>query len=293
MPFNPWPAASVGILKKMSSFVCPTISDVERISLQPDPVLRNLQITQCYHELALAMAVRTGGSASWCTFATWASKQAGQTIRKEDLIRSLEAATGSETAAIQIIEKIRTSIQQLGIPLELEKALEILWKAYDVPAAFERSSAAVARGNLKVFAEIGVEFARFCADCMSEPVNKSETIARFIEGLRLGDPPDGQRYLRQAFQRYYQVLFEENDKARAELLLLANLEIGYHEQTRLQPEINEALNAPILSTRVFARNLLKILIPEGGWITELGWFLLQFFGWFTELDTTIKAYRLG
>ena len=69
----------------------PTVADVDRIAALADPVLRNLQITQCYCELSRAFAARTGGApANWCTFATWASKQAGQTIRKEDLARTFE-----------------------------------------------------------------------------------------------------------------------------------------------------------------------------------------------------------
>ena len=68
----------------------PTVAEVERIAALPDPVIRNLQITQCYQALSVAMAQRTGLRANWCTFATWASKQAGQTIRKEDLSRMLE-----------------------------------------------------------------------------------------------------------------------------------------------------------------------------------------------------------
>ena len=63
----------------------PTLAEVGQIAAVADPVVRNLQITQCYHELALALAERTGPSANWCTFATWASNQAGVTIRKEDL----------------------------------------------------------------------------------------------------------------------------------------------------------------------------------------------------------------
>jgi len=69
----------------MSSFTgldhVPASAEVDRIATLGDPVLRNLQITQCYHELASALAKRTGPHANWCTFATWASKQAGQTIR--------------------------------------------------------------------------------------------------------------------------------------------------------------------------------------------------------------------
>jgi hypothetical protein len=48
----------------------PVTADVERIAALTDRVLRNLQITQCYHELALVLMERTGWSANWCTFAT-------------------------------------------------------------------------------------------------------------------------------------------------------------------------------------------------------------------------------
>jgi len=47
---------------------------------------------------------------------------------------------------------------------------------------------------------------------------------------------------------------------------LGNLEIGFHEQTRLQPEINEALEAPLLSVAVFARNFLHALYPGHKWL---------------------------
>jgi len=269
--------------------VFPTISEVERIAALPDPVLRNLQITQCYHELALVLAERTGWSANWCTFATWASKQAGQTIRKEDLGRLFEAALGSE-AAFQAAQALKAAAQRLGIQLGVEKILELIWKAYDPQAAFDRSSAAVARGNLKVFTEIGREFARFQAECLPDLVYEAENIARFIEPLRSGDPPDGQGYLRQAFGHYYQALFEEDDKVRVELLLLANLEIGFHEQNRLQPEINEALEAPVISPQAFAHNLLKGLQPDGGWMIEIEWFILRLFGRLTELEAAIEAF---
>jgi hypothetical protein len=225
----------------------PTISEVERIAALADPVLRNLQITQCYHELALGLANRTDGSANWCTFATWASKQAGQTIREEDLGRLLKASVESEGAALQAAQDMRAPIHRKGSQPGIEEILKLIWKAYDPQAAFDRSSAAVARGNLKVFIEIAREFAHFYAECLPGPVYVAQNIAHFVEQLHPGDPPDGQRYLQQAFSHYYQALFTEDEKARVELLLLANLEIGFHEQTRLQPEINEALEAPIIS----------------------------------------------
>ena len=81
-------------------FPFPSVADVERISALADPILRNLQITQCYHELSAAMAARTGTNANWLTFATWASKQVGQTIRKEDLARTLQRGDLRSAASI-------------------------------------------------------------------------------------------------------------------------------------------------------------------------------------------------
>lgn len=78
-----------------ASFTIPTIADVEAIAAIVDPVIRNLRITQCYHELSAVHAGRCSPGANWCTFATWASRQAGQTIRKEDLVRTIARLTGS------------------------------------------------------------------------------------------------------------------------------------------------------------------------------------------------------
>jgi hypothetical protein len=71
-----------------------------------------------------------------------------------------------------------------------------------------------------VFEEIGLQFARYLH----------------------GDRPEGDPLLRQAFAHYDRAL-AESDPARVELAFLANLEIGFHEQTRLQPQILEALDA--------------------------------------------------
>lgn len=174
--------------------------------------------------------------------------------------------------------------------LEIDELLGFIWKVLDPEAAFDRSSDAVARGNLKVFAEIGGEFARFCATCLHDTVYDSEKITRFCEGLRPGEPPDGQRFLRQAFLHYYQAVFEGDEKTRIELMLLANLEIGYHEQTRLQPEINEALTAPVITPEIFTRNLLKALRPQWGRFNNLIWFFMRLFGQLTTIGKAIDEY---
>src|SRR3974390_19435 len=73
----------------------PTIDDVRRIAAIASPVIRNLQITECYARLSAAVAASGGGpGANWCTYATWASRQGGATIRGEDLLDDLQRLLG-------------------------------------------------------------------------------------------------------------------------------------------------------------------------------------------------------
>ncbi len=59
----------------------PTEDQVNKIAAMQDPAARNRQITQTYWDLSAEMGRRILGNANWCTFATWASHQAGVTIR--------------------------------------------------------------------------------------------------------------------------------------------------------------------------------------------------------------------
>ena len=264
----------------------PTIAEVDRIAALPDPVIRNLWITQCYHELAGALATRLTG-ANWCTFATWASKQAGQTIRQEDLARLLENARRAAPIRAQAAPDVAASARTLGSQQNAEEVQETVWGVLNPLAAVDRASAAVGRGNQKVFEEIGREFARFCAACLNDATFDSEKIARFCEELRPGDPPEGQQYLRQAFTRYYQAFFESEAVTRAQLMLLANIEIGFHEQTRLQPEIAEAMNAALIDPKEFRLRLIKALFPQNSRRVRLRVFLLKLFKRPHPFDATL------
>jgi hypothetical protein len=266
----------------------PTLADVDRIAALPAVVIRNLQITQCYHELSAALAARVSG-ANWCTFATWASKQAGQTIRKEDFARLLENALRAAPIRAQTAPDVAASARALGSKQNTEEVQETVWDVINPLAAVDRASDAVGRGNKKVFEEIGREFARFCAACLNEASFDSAKIARFVEELRPGDPPDGQQYLRQAFTRYYQAFFESDPIMRAQLLLLANIEIGFHEQTRLQPEIAAAMNAALIDHQEFRLRLIKALFPQNTWWVRLRLFLLKLFNRPRPFDAALDS----
>ncbi|GAB4581937.1 MAG: hypothetical protein Fur0022_46890 [Anaerolineales bacterium] len=262
----------------------PPVAEVERIAIHADPVIRNLQITQCYYELSHAFTQRTGAVANWCTFATWASKQAGQTIRKQDLLNALEYFLKMTRPAIV---SLLDAAQALGARHTPQTFAQTLWKTLNPLAAIDRASDAVARGNQKVFAEIGREFARFAEICQNDPTYNAEHLAAFCATLRPGDPPDGQQYLQQAFTHYYQAFFEPDAKTRAERLLLANLEIGFHEQTRLQPEIAEALDAAWVSSGEMMRRILGALFPGWGWGLYAGMWLMRQFNRPTKLDLAL------
>ena len=227
----------------------PGPADVRRIAALADPVLRNLEITQCYWRLAAAVGGLTGNGANWCSFATWASRQAGSTIRGEDLVADLERRLASRRWFVHPVASVWRSLLRRGL-LRPDSRLGRLTAQLHTPFdAVERASDAVARGNLAVFAEIGLVFAEWLA----EPAS--------VTNLRPGDPPDGQIYLQQAFARYERAKAEPDPKARAELLVLANLEIGLHEQTRLQPLIREALDAGSVTATDLGRRVLGAAFP--------------------------------
>jgi len=236
--------------------------DVDRIVAIDNPVIRNLEITECYADLAAAMRERIGESADWCTFATWASRQAGATIRGEDLIDIFTRRLGRRAWVLAPIASLKRALLQKGLfqpDTPLGRAMREIHSPID---AFERASAEVARGNLKVFAEIGREFARFVATVPIDASEDSVELLTFIEGLRPGPPPDGQDRLRQAFVEYQRQRHETDPSLRAARILLANLQIGLHEQTRLQPQIAAAVDAPLDTAHDLGERVLHRLIPS-------------------------------
>jgi hypothetical protein len=212
--------------------VKPGVAEVERIAGLQDPVIRNLQITECYARLAAGVESQ---GANWCTFATWASKQAGQTIRGEDLLDALRLELGRDAELLHPIDSLWRAILRRGLFDRSSRFARLVWSLHTPFDALPLASDAVARGNRKVFAEIGLEFARYL----------TLDFDTFMADLQ--DPE-----LRQAFTHL--------QRARAagdpQLLVLSNLEIGLHEQTRLQPEIAEALEAATAPEQSLLKRIL-------------------------------------
>jgi hypothetical protein len=257
----------------------PTVEDVVRIVALPDRVLRNLHITQCYAELSAAMRERCA-EANWCTFALWASRQAGSTIRGEDFIDRFRRRLGQHATLLEPWESLSRWLLRRGLfntTTGLGRVVAAIHTPFD---AFERASAGVAAGNLKVFAEIGKEFARFIVTVPVDAPVDSEELRSFARELRPGPAPEGQDYLIEAFTHFQQQRHESDPAVRAALVLLANLKIGVHEQTRLQPEIVAAVDAPLVTAADLGARVLAVLIPGSPrwpWLlrapvaTPIGW----------------------
>jgi hypothetical protein len=103
-------------------------------------------------------------------------------------------------------------------------------------------------GNIKVFAELGPIFARMIAAYHDCDVYDRDEFERFLDslGLRPGrSEAGGQDSLRQALVHYHDAMFQPEPKRKSELILLANFKVGLHEQIRLQPNIEGAMNTPV------------------------------------------------
>jgi hypothetical protein len=221
-----------------------TGDEVVRIAAIRNPVLRNLEITYAYSLLAGALAARSGEGANWCTFATWASRQAGRTIRGEDALGFIEQRLCIARSLLHPFRSVGRWLLRKGLFDRGSRIGRVMARLHTPFDAVELASDAVARGNLKVFAEIGHEFARY--------------LSADQDGFAVDAP-----LLRVAFACYDEAIACADDpKRRAELLLRANLCIGLHEQTRLQPEICEALDAAYVTAEELGRMLCGTRRPR-------------------------------
>lgn len=243
----------------------PTVEDTIRIANINNAVIRNLNITQGYYELSQAMLKYTDGNPNWCIYAVWASKQAGQSIRKEDLSRTFEQLFNRSPEITLIVNTLAQHSDVIKNLPEVKAVSEFVLKIINPDAVFEHSANAVAEGNKKVFSEIGGEFARFLSVFRSELDFTDENIAKFCSAFKTGNPPEGQQMLKDAFNSYFEARKEGDSKLKAEMIHHSNLLIGYHEQTRLQPQIVEALNAAFKNENEIRQRFLSALLP-GFWL---------------------------
>ncbi|WP_159397713.1 hypothetical protein [Sorangium cellulosum] len=195
---------------------------VEEIAALSDDTFRNYLITYSYHLLDEQMRPYLGPNLSWVGFASWASELAGRCIRGEQF------------------------------PL----------RAMMPAAIVSRVGRAVARGNQLVYADIAPVFRDFThymtRASEAERASVSKLAARggnslrdlVKEVLRLDPRPlreGGQALLCSAFEQYFIAAYERDPDARAERTFVANAAVGLHEQTRLDPMIDEMLSFQLVN----------------------------------------------
>ena len=259
----------------------PTIEDVARISAQQDPVLANLQITLAYHRISNALADLLGPTTNWCSHATRASKQAGQSIRGQDLERTFERLLTHSPEGRRKLSEVMGCLpwrrRQGGETAHRRQ----ICRALRPLGILDRISDTISAGNRKVFDELGTLFVRFIETFRGDRQPEQAKLEQFCASLRPGEPPQGQGHLRAAFRGFHRAMFETRSTAKAQWVLLANLEVGFHEQIRLQPEIAAALDAPVVDPRELKRQLLAVVYPHLGPLRLAAGLYLR---WATPID---------
>jgi hypothetical protein len=194
-----------------------SIEQVRCIARRPDPVLRNLQITQSYHDLNLAIGQRLGQrDACWSGFAVWASKTAGRFIRGEWLRG-----------------EIRRVLARLG-PAHLRR-LDVIDR---------RIRGCIAAGNQRVYAEIAPLFVALVRLLHAPNAERPVALACELDRLRPGPVErGGQAALATALRAAVEAASLPPGPDRAQRILLANAAIGAHEQYRLQADVRGAMDA--------------------------------------------------
>jgi CRP-like cAMP-binding protein len=239
-----------GLVTQLRTSPLVTVEDCVEVTRTENLVLRNLKITQMYHRLSLEMTTLIGHQdANWCTFACNASKTAGYSIRREELpFYRVFTRLGRYDA----LRRAWDTFGALAKPLGLESSVGRILQAV---------SDSISAGNLKVYAELAPIFAQVVRTFHEDVEHDAGKVESFLQAKLRPGPTEagGQDLLREAFTHYYEAMFEPSPKHKAEIILLANLKVGLHEQIRLQPNIVEALNAPLT---VGLRGALRLRVAD-------------------------------
>ncbi|MDX1613835.1 MAG: hypothetical protein R3300_05955 [Candidatus Promineifilaceae bacterium] len=217
-----------------------TQAQIQATIAQQNLVIRNLQVTLGYHRLSQGMRKLIGSrNVSWCGFAAHASKTAGQALRHENMPRFLKAAmmrmAGYDDTFFYLNDV-------LGQP---ERTFTKVQNSL-LAEAMKRVSLLISAGNILVYQELAWPFSRLIVTFSRSWDRDDAALREFLQGHFKPGPleREGQNYLIEAFSAYYNARFETDRKRKAEYVFQGNLLVGLHEQTRLQPYIEQALAVP-------------------------------------------------
>jgi hypothetical protein len=231
--------------------------EIDKIVNQKNLLVRNLQITQGYHEVAQLLGkFLSFTNVNWFGFGTYASKTAGRAIRHETLPRPLKSA---------LIRSAGYDNTQLYFNRELENSSQPTTADNLLANVLSQVSLLLSRGNLLIFGELAWPFVDLVNQFGKTWMPNYTRLAQFLDKHFTPGPltAGGQAWLRESLTAFYQARFETNRKRKAELVFLGNMLLALHEQSRLQPVIEQTLAVPF---DLFTEGL----IPETN--QEMGWF---------------------
>jgi hypothetical protein len=232
---------------------------VGEIAGMADPVLRNLCITQRYHEFAVALRdAGCGTDATWCAFAVWASKTAGATIREEVLPGRAKALVLDDDSTQAAMDRTNQGLADRAIQKLSHDHLGQI-----IDGVTSDVSSQIAEGNVLVFSELAPIFTALVQGLSADPVTP-ETLAAIMTPVlsALGTDTDAVSVVT-AFDGYGRAPFAGG--GRAPLVLDSNILAVAHEQRRLQPAISGALNAAISDTlkKLIETDIIRHVPGEG------------------------------
>jgi hypothetical protein len=237
------PTSPVAADKRRLARTVPRPADIEAIAALTDVVQRNLQITLAYHDLTHALALYLGqANVSWCAYATWASKTAGSFIRGESSSMAMQKYLKSAEYINQTLARLNRMLGWFG-----DVTFDPFFFNSLLDQVNQEITTNVGEGNLIVFAEMAPLYAHFIEVFVDSDEYDQVELDRFLADHFTPGPVSagGQDMLIAAFTYYYTAMFVANRKLKSELMLLANLFVGYHEQTRLQEAITGSMEAPL------------------------------------------------
>ena len=211
---------------------------IDAIQSMDNLILRNLKITQSYYRLAEEMrGFGWGVNASWLSFGAYASKTAGYSIRHELLPDDLERVFRSFYLYRRMMRLLRRFLVSVD---ERDQEMDV------ISQILAGISLRISEGNLLVFAELAPAFNELAAEFARDDEFDEEKLERYLARYEPGAVEEGgQDHNIEAFRAYYEAKFADEPDRKAELLFLANMLVGLHEQTRLQPMITEAMYMPV------------------------------------------------
>ncbi|MFG2073015.1 hypothetical protein SAMN05421874_104107 [Nonomuraea maritima] len=220
-----------------------TADDVLRIAAYQGrgPALEAMVIAWSYHRVAADLATRLGTETNnWYCYAAWTSKAIGE---------SLDLSPASPF------------IEDFGRRLRVPKRLRGLFRAALLTLLGPSYQLGLALANRAIFLETAGLAANLWQDapCRLLKVSPDLTPAppRFLSDLL---SPADPRYLRDAVELMREAARTSDPRARAELMLGANIALSAYEQARAQAALELVLYRPVRwLTRVSWRSLRSLV----------------------------------